>query len=71
MLGETYTQSYNDWLDKHDAKIREDERKKTLEFVSKRGNTIIVGGRSAESRRKYWVDAMLKEMQKEQKEGIE
>lgn len=47
------------------AEIRADERRKTLEFVSKRGNTIIVGGRSAEERRRYWVDAMLKEMQKE------
>lgn len=47
--------------------IRADERKKTIEFVSKRGNGIIVGGRNADARRRYWVDLMLKEIQKEQK----
>lgn len=41
-LGKTYTQSYNDWLDKHDKEIRADERAKTLEEVLER--SIIIHG---------------------------
>lgn len=34
-LGKTYTQSYNDWLDKHDKQIRDNERAKTIDEYTK------------------------------------
>lgn len=38
-LGKTYTQSYNDWLDKHDRDIRADERRKFAEWLKTHCNS--------------------------------
>lgn len=54
-----------------EEEIRQDERKKTLEFVANHDYMYLTVGRDRVSRRHYWVNAMLKAMQKEQTKGGE